>query len=378
MNMKEIGEIRRRIRRDRTNITKLYGCYVNSQKEIVSCFTKSMAMMTENEANEYLGKLKKVLSGSIGKNMLDLAFKTSQVADSQEHKFLMDLRNTKLEDPALVQQLYEKIIETVDPQDGYLILLGCDSYDVPFKSGDEDSGNSDETFTYMLCAICPVKLSKTVLQYDPQEKFFSSGGAANVAAAPDVGFMFPAFDDRTTNIYNVHFYTKSNKLEHKDLIDKLFCVAAPMPAAQQKQSFEALLTHSLDTECSMEVVQAVHDQLCQSIEMHKESRVADPLLISKEQVRDVLEGCGVAEKNVAKFSVDFDETFGNEAQLHPRNIINDRKFEVKTPDVIIKVDPHKTDLIETRVIGGVSYILICADENVEVNGVSIRITEENS
>ncbi len=376
MNIKEIGEIRRRIRRDRTNITKLYGCYVNSQKEIVSCFTKSVAMMSENESTEYFAKLKKVLSGGIGRNMLDLAFKTAQVAGSEEHKLLMDLRNSRLEDPALVQKLYEKIIASTDPQDGYLILLGCDSYDVPFKSGEEDSGNSDETFVYILCAICPVKLTKTVLQYDPQEKLFSGAGANNVAAMPEAGFMFPAFDDRSSNIYNVLFYTRSNKEAHQELIDTLFRVSAPMPAAQQKKSFDALLTRTLDKECSMEVVQAVHDEICQTIEMHKESRVADPLLISKEQVKDVLEGCGVPEKNIAKFSVDFDEAFGAEAQLHPKNIINDRKFEITTPDVIIKVDPHKTDLIETRMIGGVPYILICADENVEVNGVSIHIQAE--
>ena len=376
MNIKEISEIRRRIRQDRTNITKLYGCYVNSQREIVSCFSKSVGMMPENEATEYLGKLKKVLSGGLGKNMLDLAFQTSQVADSAEHKFLMDLRNSRLEDIALVQKLYEKIIAAVDPQDGYLILLGCDSYDVPFKSGEEETGNSGETFVYILCAICPVKLTKTLLQYDPNEKLFSSGGAVNAAGMPEIGFMFPAFDNRSSNIYNVHFYTKSNKESHQELIDQLFSVSAPMPAAQQKKSFETLLTRSLDSRCNMEVVQAVHDQICQTIELHKESRIADPLLISKEQVREILEDCGVPEKNVAKFAVDFDEEFGAEAQLHPKNIINNRKFEVTTPDVVIKVAPDKTDLIETRVIGGVPYILICANENVEVNGVAIHITEE--
>ena len=376
MNIKEISEIRRRIRQDRTNITKLYGCYVNCQREIVSCFSKSVGTMPENEASEYLGKLKKVLSGGIGKNMLDLAFQTAQVANSPEHKFLMDLRNSRLEDPALIQQLYEKIIASVEPQDGYLILLGCDSYDVPFKSGEEDSGNSDETFTYILCAICPVKLTKVVLQYDPSEKLFCSGGADNIAAAPDCGFMFPAFDNRTTNIYNVLFYTKSNKDAHQELVDQLFHISAPMPAAQQKKSFEALLTRSLDKECNLEVIQSVHDEICQSIELHKESRIPDPLLISKEQVRDVLVGCGVPEKNVAKFSVDFDEEFGLEAQLHPKNIINSSKFEITTPDVVIKVAPDKTDLVETRVIDGVPYILICADENVEVNGVSIHITKD--
>jgi len=125
----------------------------------------------------------------------------------------------------------------------------------------------------------------------------------------------------------------------------------------------------------MEVVQTVHDQICQSIELHKESKVPDPLLISKEQVSDALKMCGVSEAAVAKFNVEFDETFGNEAELHPRNIIDNKKFEIHTPDVSIKVDPTRSDLIETRIIGGVKYILICADEDVEVNGVSIHIGE---
>ena len=123
----------------------------------------------------------------------------------------------------------------------------------------------------------------------------------------------------------------------------------------------------------MEVVQAVHDQVCQSIELHKESKVPDPLLLDKNVVKDVLTECGVSEKAVSKFSVEYDATFGMDALLHPKNIVNNSKFEVKTPDVSIKVNPQRADLIETRVIGGVPYILICADENVEVNGVSIKI-----
>ena len=125
----------------------------------------------------------------------------------------------------------------------------------------------------------------------------------------------------------------------------------------------------------MEVVQTVHEQLCQCIEMHKESKVAEPLLVGKEQVKDALAASGVPEKNVAKFSVEYDEVFGADAQLHPKNIINNKRFEVKTPDVTITVSPECADLIETRVIGGVKYILICADENVEVNGVNINIKD---
>ena len=148
-----------------------------------------------------------------------------------------------------------------------------------------------------------------------------------------------------------------------------------MPAAEQKKSFEVLLSQSLDDSCSLEVVQNVHDHLRQCMEMHKESRVAEPLLISKEQVKEALETCGVPEKNVAKFSVAYDETFGFEAEVHPGNIINAKRIEINTPDVSIKVNPERADLIETRVIGGVKYIMICTDENVEVNGVPIHIQD---
>lgn len=156
----------------------------------------------------------------------------------------------------------------------------------------------------------------------------------------------------------------------------MFRVEPPKPAADQKTSFEALLTRTVGEDCSMEVVQSVHGQLCECIEIHKESKVADPLLVGKEQVKAALTASGVSEKNVAKFSVEYDEVFGADAQLHPKNIINNKRFEIKTPDVSITVNPQCSDLIETRVIGGVKYILICADENVEVNGVNIHIKEE--
>ena len=377
MNFKEIGEIRRRVRRDRSNMTEIFGCYVNAQKEIVSTFSQSVGIMPENEAEKYFGVLKKVLSGGIGKNLIDIAFKTSQVADSPEHKLLMQLRESKLKNDDVRMEFFRKVISAVTIEDNYLILIGCDSYDVPFKSKDDtvQADASDETYTYLLCSICPVKQSKANLRYDPESKDFHDGGLAHVVSAPELGFLFPAFDGRATNIYNSLFYTRNTKLGHNAFIETIFNTAVPKPAAEQKKSFEALLERSLGESCNMDVVQTVHDEICQSIAMHKESKIADPLLISKDQLTETLKSCGVPEKSVAKFSVDYDSEFGFDAQLHPGNIINKSKFSVETPDVSIKVNPARTDLIETRVIGGVKYILICADENVEVNGVSIHIDD---
>ena len=378
MNEKEVGEIRRRQRRDRSNMTAVFGCYVNENREIISQFRQSTGIMPENEADKYFGLLRKTLSGSLGRNLIDITFKTSQVAGSPEHKLLMDLRSSRLENEEIREEFLKKVIDTVTIEGNYLILMGCDSYDVPFKSKDDalQPDSAEETYQYILCAVCPVKQTKATLHYVPEEKMFHDGAMLQQVGPPAVGFLFPAFDNRATNIYNALYYTRDVKSSQESFVEAVFNAPIPMPAAEQKKSFEALLQTSLGEQCSLDVVQNVHDQLCQRMELHKESKVPEPLTVGKEDVKEVLSSCGVSEEHVAKFSVDYDAVFGFEAELHPKNIIDSRHFEIQTPDVLIKVDPTRSDLIETRIIGGVKYIMICADENVEVNGVSIQIQDQ--
>lgn len=380
MNEKEVGEIRRHLRRDRSNMTAIYGCFVNDNKEIIAQYRASTGLMSENESDKYFAILRKALSGSLGKNLIDLTFKTSQVADSEEHKLLMDLRKCTLQDDELRNALYKKMIDSIVMEGNYLILLGCDTYDVPFKSKDDFQQNdsSDESYTYLICAICPVKQTKANLHYVPEEKEFHDGAMNQPVAAPEMGFLFPAFDNRSTNIYNALYYTRNTKENQDALIEAVFNTPVPKPAAEQKKCFESLLATALGEECSMDVVQTVHEQLCERIELHKESKVPEPLLVDKGVLKDVLTSCGVSEESVAKFSVQYDETFGFEAELHPRNIIDNKHFEIHTPDIAIKIDPTRTDLVETRVIGGVKYIMINADEDVEVNGVSIHFQQEKA
>lgn len=379
MNEKEIGEIRRHTRRDRSNMTAIYGCYVNDNKEIISQFHQSLGIMPENESEKYFALLKRSLSGTLGKNLIDITFRTQQVVDGAEHKLLMQLRESGLKDEEALTAFYQKVIESVSLETGYLILIGCDSYDVPFKSKDDSvqADGSNETYRYLLCGICPVKQTKPALQYMAQEKLFHDGGISNVLSTPVLGFLFPAFDNRSTNIYNALMYSKDAGDNHESFVSAIFNTKPAMAAKTQKQSFEALLGNTLQDECSLDVVQAVHSEIASMIQMHKESKVAEPLMLGKEEVKTVLASSGVSPEKVAKFGIDYDEAFGFEAQLHPRNIIDQKQFEIKTPDVSIKVNPERSDLIETRVIGGVKYILICAEESVEVNGVSINIPDEN-
>jgi len=379
MTEREIAEIRRHVKREKSNISRILGCYVNERGEIISMFEQSLGLLSQEETEQYLTLLKKTLSGTAGKNLIDISFRTKQVMDSDEHKLLMGLRKSALKDEEAVYEFYQRVIKAINLEGNYLILLAHDNYDVPFRSkdGDKQQDASSEVFSYIMCSICPVKLTQPELSYCADEKEFHNNKAGWIVAEPALGFMFPAFDNRAANIYNALYYTKSVEENHAELIDAIFHTDIPMPAAEQKATFQAVLSNTLENDCSFEVVQTVHEELSGMIDLHKESKEDQPLVISKNQVKSVLQSCGVSDARIETFAEKYDQEFGEDAEVRPRNIIDNKKFEIRTPDVVISVNPERSDLVETRIINGSKYILICADEGVEVNGVNIHIADKN-
>ncbi len=375
MNEKEISEIRRRFRADKSNISRIRGCYVNENKEIVSEFNQSLSIMSQDESEGMLAILKKTLSGTIGKNLIDIEFSTQQVIEAEEHKLLMNLKNSSLEDNDAVSEFYTQVIQSISFDSSYLILLSCDKYDVfsYSKDGSRDE-DSSTVFTYILCSICPVKMTKPALSYFAYENTFHNISANSVVGSPELGFMFPAFDDRTANIYNALYYTRDASQSHSEFVDNIFKSEIPMPADIQKETFQTILSDSISEECNYEVVQAVHDQICEMIEEHKANKEEKPLMISKNTVKKVLQSCGVDETRVTAFEEKYDTAFGTDTEIRPQNIVDTKQFELRTADVTIKVNPERSDLIKTQIIDGTKYILIRADENVEVNGVNIHIS----
>ncbi len=371
---KEIAEIRRRFSLEKTNIKCIRGCYVNEQKEIISDFNQFFGTMQKTEAGEILSIIKKTLSGTLGKNLIDIEFSNQQVIESEEHSLLMKLKDSELEDDEAVSKLYEKIIRSMQIEDKFLILLTFDKYDVPSYSKDEVKlEDSAEVFSYLICSICPVKMTKPALSYYVNDSEFRNTSVDWVISNPEAGFMFPSFDYRQANIYNALYYSKDSANNHDELADEIFNTEVPMPAAAQKEVFNAILEQAVSEDCSYEVIQNVHEQISAMITEHKENKQEEPLVISKRNMTDVLEYCGVGEERINEFTEKYDNHFGADTQISPKNIIDIKKFEVSTTDITIKVNPERKDLVKTQIIDGVKYIMIRADENVEVNGVNINI-----
>ncbi|MBQ9721431.1 MAG: DUF4317 domain-containing protein, partial [Oscillospiraceae bacterium] len=352
MNQKEINELRRRFRADRSNISRIYGCFVNTKKEIVAHIDSSLGMMKQEEAEIYLGRLKKCLSGAMGSNLIDIVFSTQQVVDNSEHQMLMRLRDSHCQDDRTRDELYGRIISSLNiEQSNFVILLAADAYDVPYRGSDdeEQADASSEVFNYFVCAVCPVKAPTADLRffYDVNEFHVTSSGPILDNTA--LGFLFPAFDDRSANIYNALYYAHKPDELHEEIINSVFRTEPPLSAPQQRNAFHTALTDALKNECSYEVVQTVNEQLRERIAEHKESKDPEALMLSTREVETILRNGGVSEEHIEAFTRSMHSEFGEDAALMPGNLV-DGKFEIVTPDVKITMSPEYSYMVETKVI----------------------------
>ena len=377
MNQKELREIRKRFTLDKDSISHVYGCYVNAAKDIVARMDMSMGLMEQEEAELYLKLLKKSISGTLGKNLLDIEFSTKQVEDSDEHRLLQALRQSHLRDEDMRELFYKRVIESLDfGDDSYVILLASDSYDIPFKGRDDElwEEGSNEVFDYIICCICPVKDARASLRYFAEEQNFRGASSGHVLGNPELGFMFPSFDDRSTNISNALYYSRGLVDIHHEFIDGIFHIEkSPMSAGAQQHAFTDVLCESLGEDCSLDVVKAVHGQIRQQLLVHKESKDPEVPELFVEDLDDVLKHSGVPEEKVEIFNEACRKEFGDQSILNPINVMESKKFEMKTPEVKITVDPEYTYLITTQEIDGSQYLLIPAGEGVTVNGIDISV-----
>ena len=375
MNKKEISELRRRFKPEKNNISQVHGCYVNGKGEVISYIDESLRTMPQEEAEKYLSLLGKALSGTPGKNLIDVVFSTAQVMDSDEHRRLTGLRDSKLQDGEIRQEFYQKVIDSLDMGDSnYLILLAHDSYDVPSRDRNGDKqDDSDTVFSYILCCVCPVKDGKTELGYCPGENEFHNCVPSQLVAQPELGFLFPAFDDRAANIYSALAYSKKADQLHQEFLDAIFHIEEPpMSAGEQRQAFENALVQSMEGGCSLEVVQAVHERLALRIDEHKESKDPEPLAVTAREVGTILRDCGVEEPQVEAFCQSCGRQFGEGAALSPANLIDSKRFQVRTGDATLTLAPDRSYLLETRVIEGRKYLLVPVDGEMEVNGLAVE------
>ncbi len=372
MNKKEILEIRKQFTPQNCAITRICGCYVDHEKEKKTELKKAFLSLPEEEAFKYFDIFKKTLSGTLGKNVINMEFPLEQEAPGGTQEFLLKLRDSKLQDDMLLEEFYDKVIENYVYDENYYIILIHAAYDVPGKSTDgmEMFDSSDIVYEHILCSICPVNLSKAGLTYNAMTNNIEDRIRDWLVEAPAKGFLFPAFTDRNSDIHGVLYYTKKPEELQPEFISNVLGSKVPLTAGDQKSGFQAIISDTLEEECSFEVVKNIHNTLNEMIEEAKDS--PDPLELSKPDVKRLLSESGVSAEKMEVFEKEFEAVMGEQKTVLATNIADTRTFQVKTADVVVKVNPDRSDLIETREIDGRKCLVIPIDDHLEVNGIEIH------
>lgn len=428
MNKKEILEIKRRFKKEEASFTRLVGCYVDCNKNKICKFGGKFLNLEEEEFHKYLEIANKSLSGTLGNNLLELSFPLQEEEVGGRQQILMALRESKLEDENLLDAYYDLVIDTYDEVGNYLILLYHDSYDVMTRTSDNDNlDESEEVYNYLICAICPVALSKPGLGYLEAEGRIGSRIRDWVVGAPDTAFIFPAFTDRSTDIHATLFYTKNTKEPHSEFMANGLGCGVERTATEQKMAFHSIVRNVLGAEDEntedilMDIQQNLSDMIEEYEETHDED--ADAFVLDKETLEKLLVESNVPEDKVNRIEKSVDEAFGDKApiaenvidakalvqneirlekkemesqivtlnkQLEDKNTeleertvqlkekeeeIENYMAETRNYDVVLHVKPEKASKIHSSVIDGKKCIVIPMEDNEQatINGVNTAL-----
>jgi hypothetical protein len=426
MRKKDILELKRRLKKDYCTFTKMCGCYVSSEKHIILNFRETFLNLEEAEYFKYLEIAKKVLSGSLGNNILELNFPLNEELANEKQTFLAQLKSSQLKDDAILDDFYDSIINNYDCTDNYLILLFHDAYDVIAKTNDNlKIDESEEVYEYVLCAICPVSLSEPGLRYFEEENKIGARVRDWVVDAPANGFVFPAFIDRSSNVNSVMYYTKNAKDTHPELMENALGCYSRQTATIQKETFASIIkdTFRADEEKADKVFMEIQDNLNTMIEEYNatyEDTDPEPITLTNKIIQNLLIESGVPEEITAKIEESYVESFGDDIPLAESlidskvlkaneqrkkeerlqkqvEVLQNRLEQVKqeaavdnetqlstedsevlednkvTPDydVILQVKPEKIPQIKSQIIDGQKCIVIPINENEQatVNGL---------
>lgn len=316
---------------------------------------------------------KKTLSGKIGKTLLNMEFPIEEERTGGSQDILFQLRDSGLRDDDLLEEFFGGIIEHYNYQENFYIILIHASYDIPGKSSDntEMFDASEDVYDFILCSICPVQLSKPGLSYDKNQNLMTERTRDWVVDMPLHGFLFPAFNDRGADIHSMLYYTKKENDVQPDFIDSVFGCKVPQTQKTQKEVFNILTADVLGEDVNFGTVREIHEKLEEIYEENADN--PDPVILGSRDVKRIFEESGISDSKLEDFDNKFEAAVGEKESILLDNIAGEKSITISTPDVTIKVNPERLDLIETGIIDGRTCLVIPADCGVELNGLEVKL-----
>ncbi len=374
MNRSNVLEIKKTIKVEDGSIDKIITCFVNGNKKKLISNTESFNSLSEEEAFKYVDILKSTLSGAIGKKLVNISFSSDSASEKAEENLYSSFKNIPANETAR-DEFIDSIIENYTFDENYLLVIGHGLYSAPTKASDgailEDESSDYE---FMVAAICPVHSTKAGLTLDTKTGRMISSTQIQIVEKPVNGFLYPAFNDRASDRHSLLWFSKKPEEQHDELIELLTGSAAPVSSTEQQNVFERILSEVTDDDADFEVIKNLHDNLLTMTEEAKYN--SEDKKLEKEDIKEILKEAGVEDEKLEDFDHVYERASGDkEITFVPQNLMTVDKFNVKAPDVDIKIKSDKTSLVQKKRIDGKNCLVVALEGGIRLNGILVSDTK---
>ncbi len=377
MNKKEVAEIRKNFTDSSGFFTlnHILTAYVDPQKNILCKDNKLYSLIPEDEGAVMLESLKKILGGSLGKNLTEYGFPNEEYAEDGAQNDLYAAVKGKLEDEVSCDKLLTRIVNNMEYEMAYTVIIGYCSYSVMTRDkNDESYDDAAEEYNFIAAAICPVNTGDDGLMFDRENSSIVKKANTDliISRMPTDGFFFPVFSDRSPDVNRVMYYTKTPKKPNISVVENVLGCNFVMTCQSEKETFQQVLTDVVGDELSYTVITQVNEALRDIVTSSKNE--TEMPLIDDSKLHGILFDAGVSSEKLDALPAVFKEKVGEADGLTAENLV-ENKMVLATPEITINIGREAAEKVRTSVIGGRRCLVIDLDNpSISINGLVTDVT----
>lgn len=374
MNRKEVSEIKKVVKPENPYCTlnKLFITMVNA--EGVEVFTKNPSVLTlsDRETDMYYKIFKNMLSTNVGKNFIQYDFEKEAFNPGRAQDTLYSVLSGGFNNEEQVNAFRNRIVENLIYTGPYAIITGYFTYTVRHRNkADEVDGFSDEDFNFMLTAICPANIVDSGFSYNNQSGEFSteSDPKLYISSKPTDGFMFPAFDNRSSDISSIMYFAKKpGDLNTSMVLDVLMTNFEISPVAET-ELFHSVIKGTFGEKLDYQLVLLINDALIEYIQNFTSE--TKPIKLGKLELSNIIENVAT-EEELERFKSLYDAVCDN-IRFDVVNLIS-KKMKLQTSEYSLSFNCIYGSKVTAKVVDSMRAIQLTTEDNLlDVNGVVVSM-----
>ena len=374
MNKKELSDLKKNFSDQCGFFTfnQVLRAFIDSDKNVTYKSHSLMGVLPPEEQELLTDTLRKGLSGTLGKNLIEYNFPNAAYEEGKPQSVLYNALKSKLLDDNSVDIFLKNITENITYTSTFAVIAAHCTYTLFRRDKNDEKSDVTNDYNFILTVFCPVELGEDVLVYDEDNNNICviPKKSRSLSKAPTDAFLFPVLTGGDPNVNAVLCYSSKPKEPNTSLVENVLGCEPTFTAVGEKEIFGKVLEDIVGEDLDYTIITKVNEKIAEEIKEHRFDE--KPTAIDDIKLKNILYDSGVKDDKLEKVHKTFTETVGNKT-LTASNLISP-KTVIVTPDITVNISKNATEKVRTSLIGGRRCLVIDLDDpNIIINGLPTTI-----